>query len=194
MQAALVPSSTGWTTVVASPTVPLHSTQVLPVRRRSRGRVLRLVAVIGAIVLVAGLLAWYTARADSGQSPPAVPTSSSPVTTVAPASTAPTTIAGVIATLQADPEAYGQHTGEIVSELVKIQRGDASGERAATLLGTVTRWTENAEVSPAVLALLGPVLLPLTTSPPTTSPPTTAADRGNGSGNGKKKGKGKGDG
>ena len=88
MQAALVPSRTGSTTVVAAPTVTLQPTQVVSVGRR-RGRVLRLVAVVGATLLIAGLLAWYTARADSNQAPPGSPTSTSAVTTVAPSSAAP---------------------------------------------------------------------------------------------------------
>ena len=75
-RAGMPPSGTAPTTVVAAPTVTLQPTQVVPVGR-PRGRVLRLVAVVGAIVLVAGLLAWYTARADSNQSPPGSPTSSS---------------------------------------------------------------------------------------------------------------------
>ena len=97
MQAALLPSlqaarptrDTAPTAVVAPPTVTLHPTQVLPASDRSRGRVLRLVAVVAALVLAAGLLTWYTASADSNESPPSTPTSSSAVTTVAPSSTVP---------------------------------------------------------------------------------------------------------
>ena len=97
MQAAMLPapqaarpfSDTAPTAVVAPPTVTLHPTQVLPASYRSRGRLLRLVAVVAALVLAAGLLTWYTASADSNESPPSTPTSSSAVTTVAPSSTVP---------------------------------------------------------------------------------------------------------
>jgi hypothetical protein len=140
------------------------------------------------VVLAAGLLAWYTASADSSEPPPASPAASSSVTSVAP-TTAPTTIAGVIAALQADPEAYGQHSEEIIDELAKIERGDAPSQRAATLLSRVTTWTESGEVTPDVLALIAPVLQPLITSPP-----TTAAPGGDGGGNGKGKGNGNGKG
>ena len=88
-QTARPPGAAAPTTVMASPTVTLQPTQVYPANHRPRRRLLRLVALVGAIVLVAGLLAWYTARADSNQSPPGSPTSSSAVTTVAPSSTAP---------------------------------------------------------------------------------------------------------
>ena len=78
----------------------------------------------------------------------------------------PTTIGGVIAALQANPDAYGrQHTTSIVDELVLIEQGDAPSERAANLLDSVAEWVEVAEVTPATLALLEPVLTPLIDTP-----------------------------
>ena len=93
----------------------------------------------------------------------------------------PTTIAGVIAALQANPEAYGrQHTTAIVDELVNIEQGDAAAERAASLLDQVADWVDNAEVTPATLALLEPVLTPLID----TQPEEVDDDGGGGNGNG----------
>ena len=109
-QTARPPGATAPTAVMASPTVTLQPTQVFPAGHRSRRRLLRLVAVVGAIVLVAGLLAWYTARADSNQSPPGSPTSSSPVTTVAPSSTAPPSTAPP--TTAADGNGRGNGNGK----------------------------------------------------------------------------------
>ena len=105
---------------------------------------------------------------------------------LAPPVSAPTTIDGVIAVMQTDPAAYGQHIDEIVNELVLIQQGDAPSERAATLLDTVTAWIANGEVTPAALVLLEPVLRPLIITQP-----DGADDNGDG-GNGNKNGNGNG--
>jgi serine/threonine protein kinase len=153
-------------------------TQVLaPVDYRQRRRRPWWLAGVAALA-VAGVVVWNLATGifsfiTSGDPPEsrsavAAPTSSSvamttttPPTT-APTTTAPATIAGVIAALQANPAAYArQHTTAIVDELIKIEQGDAPGERAADLLNNVAEWVDNADVSAATLTLLEPVLTPL---------------------------------
>jgi hypothetical protein len=107
----------------------------------------------------------------------------------------PTTIGGVIAALQANPDDYGrQHTTSIVDDLVLIEQGDAPSARAATLLDSVAGWVEGAEVTPATLALLEPVLTPLI-APPAVDEVDDGGNRngnGNGGGNGNGNGNGRG--
>ena len=195
MHAALTPTELASSTAVTgAPAVTLEPTQVLPSGYRPRGHRRRWVATIAALLLAAGLLAWYVAGADPNGSPPAATV---PSTKVAPVVSAPTTIAGVIAALQADPAAYGQHTAEIVNELTLIQQGDAPGERAATLLDTVAAWIANGEVTPAAQALLDPVLRSLITTQPVADDDNgNGGTRGNGNdgngGNGGNEGNGNG--
>ena len=195
MQAALdVIDPASSTAVSEPPAVTLEPTQVLPSSYRPPGRRRRWIAAVAALVLAAGLVAWYAAGQDPSVSPPPATTpATAATTTLAPAVSPPSTIDGVIAALQADPAAYGQHTADIVNELVLIQQGDAPSERAATLLDTVTAWTANGEVTPATQALLEPVLRPLITTQP-----DAADDNGNGNdnggggnGNGRNNGRGK---
>jgi uncharacterized membrane protein YgcG len=158
--------------------------------RRRRRRPWWLAGV--AALAVAGFVVWNVAAGmfsfiTSGDAPEprsarASPTSTSvAMTATAPpttgqTTTAPTTIDGVIAALQASPEAYArQHTTAIVAELVNIEQGDASSERAANLLDSVAGWVDNEEVTPATLAVLEPVLTPLI---------DTQDDGGNGNGHG----------
>ena len=129
MLAALTVSDPASSTeAIGPPPVTLEPTQLLPSGYRPHGRRRRWVAMVAALLLAAGLLAWFAVGADSSDSPRAV---TMPTTTVAPAVSTPTTIDGVIAAMQADPAAYGQHTDEIVNELVLIEQGDAPAERAA---------------------------------------------------------------
>ena len=100
-------------------------TQVLPSDgyRRRRRRPWWLVGV--AALAVASLVAWTMASGlfsfiTSGDPPEQRSAQASPTTSSVPVTTAvPTTIGGVIAALQANPDAYGrQHTTSIVDELV----------------------------------------------------------------------------
>ena len=153
--------------------------------RRRRRRPWWLIGV--AALAVAGLVAWTMASGlfsfiTSGDPPEQRSAQASPTTSPVTVTTAavPTTIGGVIAALQANPAAYGQqHTTSIVDELVLIDQGDAPSERAATLLDSVAEWVEVAEVTPATLALLEPVLTPLIASQD-----DEVDDGGNGNGNG----------
>jgi serine/threonine protein kinase len=167
--------------------------------RRRRRRPWWLVGV--AALAVASLVVWnmasglfsFITSGDPSESRSALasPTSSSvAMTTTAPPTTAPTTIDGVIAALQANPDAYArQHTTSIVDELVKIEQGDAPSERAANLLDNIAEWVANGEVTPATLALVEPVLTPLIATQDDESD-----DGGNGNGNGGGNGNGNGNG
>ena len=172
MQAALTEPSTASTGVLRTSAVASEPTQVLPSDgyRRRRRRPWWLVGV--AALAVASLVAWTMASGlfsfiTSGDPPEQRSAQASPTTSPVTVTTAvPTTIGGVIAALQANPDAYGrQHTTSIVDELVLIEQGDEPSERAANLLDSVAEWVEVAEVTPATLALLEPVLTPLIDTP-----------------------------
>jgi eukaryotic-like serine/threonine-protein kinase len=201
MQAALSDSST---TVLQPSAADLAPTQVLRAGDyRGHRTWLWWLAGVAALT-IAGLVAWNAATGlfsfiTSGDPPesPAVrasATSSSAVTTTS--TTAPTTIGGVIAALQARPDAYGrQHTSEIVAELVKIDQGDAPSERAAALLDDVAEWTANGEVTPATQTLLEPVIAPLIQSSGGDDDDNDGGNaNGNGGGNGHGNGHGNGNG
>ncbi len=145
---------------------------------------------LAGIVAVAfvSLVAWNFATGlfsfiTSGDPPETRSAVATPTSTSAPRVTttaAPTTIDGLIAALQANPDAYGrQHTSAIVGELVKIRQGDEPSDRAASLLDNIAAWVENAEVTPATLAVVEPVLTPLINSQE-----DEVDDGGNGNGNG----------
>ena len=104
------------------------------------------------------------------------------------------TLAGVIATLQADPTAYGQHTAGIVAELIKIQQGDNPEERAAALLDTVRQWVDGGEQTAATLTLIEPVLAPLAAAADDGGGDEGDGGNGNGNGNGHGNGNGNGNG
>ena len=187
MQAALTETSTASTSVLRTSEVASEPTQVLPSDgyRRRRRRPWWLVGV--AALAVASLVAWTMASGlfsfiTSGDPPEQRSAQASPTTSSVTVTTAvPTTIGGVIAALQANPDAYGrQHTTSIVDELVLIEQGDEPSERAANLLDSVAEWVEVAEVTPATLALLEPVLTPLIAPPAVDE----VDDGGNGNGNG----------
>ena len=99
---------------------------------------------MAALAVVAGVLIWSVASNDPDQSAASPTTTSSPATT-----TIPTTIDGVIAALQANPDGYGPHTSEIIDELTAIQQGDNPTERAAALLEQVRTWVNAGEATPA---------------------------------------------
>jgi hypothetical protein len=150
-----------------------------------------------AALAVASLVVWNMASGlfsfiTSGDPPEQRSAQASPTTSSMPTTTSvPTTIGAVIAALQANPDAYGrQHTTSIVDELVLLEQGDAPSERAANLLDNVAEWVANAEVTPATLALLEPVLTPLIASPAVDE----VDDGGNGNGNGNGGGNGNGNG
>ena len=196
MQAALTEPSTASTSVLRTSAVTSEPTQVLPSDgyRRRRRRPWWLVGV--AALAVASLVVWNMASGlfsfiTSGDPPEQRSAQASPTTLPVPVTTAvPTTIGGVIAALQANPDAYGrQHTTSIVDELVLIEQGDAPSERAANLLDSVAEWVEVAEVTPATLALVEPVLTPLIDTQD-----DEVDDGGNGNGNGNGGGNGNGNG
>ena len=187
MQAALTDTAADSTVVLRASAVASEPTQVLPSDGygRRRRRPWWLVGV--AALAVASLVAWTMASGlfsfiTSGDPPEQRSAQASPTTSSVMVTTAvPTTIGGVIAALQANPDAYGrQHTTSIVDELVLIEQGDEPSERAANLLDSVAEWVENAEVTPATLALLEPVLTPLIDTPAADE----VDDNGNGNGNG----------
>ena len=125
MQAALTEPSTASTSVLRTSAVASEPTQVLPSDGygRRRRRPWWLVGV--AALAVASLVAWTMASGlfsfiTSGDPPEQRSAQASPTTSSVTVTTAvPTTIGGVIAALQANPDAYGrQHTTSIVDELV----------------------------------------------------------------------------
>ena len=197
MQTALTETSTASTRVLRTSEVASEPTQVLPSDGygRRRRRPWWLIGV--AALAVAGLVAWTMASGlfsfiTSGDPPEQRSAQASPTTSSVTVTTGvPTTIGGVIAALQANPDDYGrQHTTSIVDDLVLIEQGDAPSERAATLLDSVAGWVEVAEVTPATLALLEPVLTPLIAPPAVDE----VDDGGNGNGNGNGGGNGNGNG
>ncbi len=202
MQAALTTEpSTASTSVLRTSAVTSEPTQLLPsdgYRRRTR-RPWWLVGV--AALAVASLVAWNMASGlfsfiTSSDPPEQRSAQASPTTSPVPTTTSvPTTIAAVIAALQANPDAYGrQHTTSIVDELVSIEQGDEPSERAANLLDSVAEWVANAEVTPATLALLEPVLTPLIAPPAVDEVDDGGNGNGNGNGNGGGNGNGNGNG
>jgi serine/threonine-protein kinase len=189
MQAALTEGSVDSTSVLR-PSASEPTQLLLPVAyRHLRRRPWWLVGV--AALVIGGFVAWNLATGlfsfiTSGDAPESrsalasattsLATTTTAPTTTAPTTTVPSTIAGLIAALQANPEGYArQHTTAIVSELVRIEQGDAPSERAAALLDDVAAWVDNSEVTAATLALLEPVLTPLIATP---------VDDGGGNGNG----------
>jgi len=156
-----------------------ESTQILPAEgyRRRRPAAWWLLGV-AALVVVAGVLIWAVSSNDPGESAASPTTTSVPVTT-----TIPTTLDGVIAALQANPDAYGPHAGEIIDELAAIQRGDNPNERADALLEQVTTWVDAGEATPATLSVLETVLTPLIESA-SANDATADGGKGNGNGNG----------
>jgi serine/threonine-protein kinase len=199
MHAALSDSSADSTDVLRASTS--ESTQLLPPLdyRQRRRRPWWLAGV--AAVAVGAFFAWNVATGlfsfiTSGEPPEprtalATPTSSAAIATTAPPTTIPSTIPGVIAALQANPDAYArQHTAAIVSELVKIEQGDTPSERAVALLDDVAAWADDAEVTPATLTLLEPVLTPLITTPVDATDDGDNGNGGNGRGGGNGHGRG----
>ena len=155
MQAALTEPSTASTSVLRTSAAVSEPTQVLPSDgyRRRRRRPWWLVGV--AALAVASLVVWNMASGlfsfiTSGDPPEQRSAQASPTTSPVTVTTAvPTTIGGVIAALQANPDAYGrQHTTSIVDELVLIEQGDEPSERAANLLDSVAAWVESRRSDP----------------------------------------------
>ena len=108
--------------------------------------------------------------AASTTAAPAV-TSTAPVTTTTPANVAPTTpqladsstIDGLIVILQANPDGFGRRADDVIRDLDKIRGGQGNVEqRAKDLLKHVAEWADKGELDPTVLALLEPVVGPLT--------------------------------
>jgi hypothetical protein len=94
---------------------------------------------------------------------PVGPTSSVSVSPTTRQVADPSTIDGIIVMLQADPAGFGQRAGDVIRDLDKIRSGKGNvGRRAEDLLEHVGEWVENGELDPTVLALLEPVVGPLT--------------------------------
>ena len=73
----------------------------------------------------------------------------------------PATIVGVIASLQADPDAFGRRANEVIRDLEKISRGEGDMERRTVdLLRHADEWVDKGELDPAVLAMLEAALVP----------------------------------
>jgi eukaryotic-like serine/threonine-protein kinase len=200
MQAALTEPSTASTSVLRTSAVASEPTQVVPSDgyRRRRRRPWWLVGV--ATLAVASLVVWNMASGlfsfiTSGDPPEQRSAQASPTTSSVPLTTSvPATIGGVIAALQANPDAYGrQHTTSIVDELVLIEQGDEPSERAANLFDRVAGLVDGAEVTPATLAILEPVLTPLI-APPAIDEVDDDGSNGHGNGNGNGNGNGGGNG
>ena len=65
--------------------------------------------------------------------------------------------------LQADPGSFGRRADEVIRDLDKIRSGHGNVEQRATaLLEHVGEWVDNGELDPTVLALVEPVVGPLT--------------------------------
>jgi eukaryotic-like serine/threonine-protein kinase len=95
----------------------------------------------------------------------AVATTAPPTTVPSPSPTQPAanpaTIEGVIASLQADPDAFGRRADEVIRDLEKISRGEGDVEgRTTDLLTDAAEWVDQGELDPAVLAMLDAVLVP----------------------------------
>ena len=138
---------------------------------------------IPAVALVAGgaLVTFLVTNGDDPEAttPTTAPsttagaggTSTVPVTTTTPANVAPTTpqladsstIDGIIVILQANPGSFGRRADEVIRDLDKIRGGQGNEEqRAKELLRHAADWVDKGELDPTVLALLEPVVGPLT--------------------------------
>jgi serine/threonine-protein kinase len=205
MSAAITAGAAGRVLAPASIGQP-RATEVMPVLDPPRRRPWWLAGVAGLLVAAAvlwttgGAVIRYITTGDPPErsalaSPTTTPRTAAPTTiaaTTAPPTTVPT-LAGVIATLQADPTAYGQHTAEIIAELIKIEQGDNPEERAAALLDTVRQWVDSGEQTPATLTLVEQVLAPLAAAG-AVDDGQGGGGGGNGGGNGNGNGGGNGNG
>jgi len=82
------------------------------------------------------------------------------------------TIDGLADALAVDPDQFGPRTVDVIEQLGDINgNGRAAQRQAASLLENAAGWVESGELSPAVLVMVEPLLLPL-------------IERGGGEGNG----------
>jgi eukaryotic-like serine/threonine-protein kinase len=168
---------------VLSPSPSPSPSAAPPARRHSWWWV-----VTAAVVLVGvGLIVWVARQGDDGDpgtasvgstSPPTatvaptttvattVPTTTAaPTTTVATTPPQPTTVAGLLAAVAADPAMFGDHTREAAELLRRVDgRGNDDRKRARTLLDHADKWVEDGEADPAAVAVLRAVLEPIADS------------------------------
>jgi eukaryotic-like serine/threonine-protein kinase len=122
--------------------------------------------------------------------PPTTPAPTPPPTsrtTSAPTVPAATTLAELIALVEAHPGRFGSASGDFVDELRKVDEvaaedGDKQSKRADDLLRHVQEWVDSGELSPELVPLADGLLAPI------------AATAGNGDDNGNGEGHGHGDG
>ncbi|HUF85285.1 MAG TPA: protein kinase [Acidimicrobiia bacterium] len=161
----------GGPTAPMAPTRP-GGTEVLPAMappgrggpggRRWPWVVLGVLALVGAFLIAFAL----ANRDDDRPTVVAEPstTTSSTTTTTTTTTPVPDTIDELIATLAADPDAFGEKGEDLLDKLQKVQE-EQNPEEAGKLIEEIDKWVDEGQLDPATGALAQQLLAPLAAQP-----------------------------